>query len=422
MKRRAIPFVLTAGWLLSAGALQAATVSIYCGDVGKERELCQQGVELWSKKTGHTVKVISKPNASNDALTVAQQMLASGSGDIDVIQIDVVWPGILAQHLQDLTPYAKDAAAAHFPSIVKNNTVNGKLLAMPWFTDAGLLYYRKDLLEKYQAGVPKSWEELADIAARIQAAEQKAGNTKMVGFIWQGRAYEGLTCNALEWVASYGGGSVVEANGKPSINNPNTVAALKQAASWIGKITPKGVLNSAEEEARGTFQSGNAVFMRNWPYAWALAQSGDSSIKGKVGVAPLPKGGANGKSAATLGGWQLAVSKYSKNPAIAADLVMFLVSPQEQKRRAISGAFNPTLPKLYTDAEVLKANPFMGELQSVFQAAVARPSTVTSSRYNQVSNEFYNAVHAVLSGTATPDNAVKDLEQRLKRLAPGGKW
>ena len=156
--------------------------------------------------------------------------------------------------------------------------------------------------------------------------EHAAGNDKMRGFVFQAKAYEGLTCDALEWVNSFGGGTIVDDKGKITINNPKAAAALDLAASWVGKIAPEGVLNYAEEESRGVFQSGNAVFMRNWPYAWALGNAPDSAIKGKIGVSALPMGGADGKHAAALGGWQLAVSKYSANPDAAADLVKYLTS------------------------------------------------------------------------------------------------
>ncbi len=406
----------------AVGSAAAATISISCGAVGKELELCKQGAEAWAKKTGNTVTLVSTPKSTTERLALYQQLLAAGASDIDVFQIDVIWPGILANHFIDLKKFASDAVKEHFPAIVENNTVDGKLVAMPWFTDAGLLYYRKDLLEKDNAKVPETWQELTATARKIQDAERKAGNDKMWGFVWQGRAYEGLTCNALEWVASYDGGTIVDPAGKVTINNPGAIAALKTAAGWVGTITPKGVLNYTEEEARGVFQSGNAVFMRNWPYAWALANGADSPVKGKVGVTALPKGGADGRHAATLGGYQLAVSKYSKNPDAAADLVLYLTSAAEQKRRAIEGAFLPTIASLYKDKDVLAAQPFFGSLYDTFVNAVPRPSTVTGAKYNQVSNEFYNATYDILAGKSEAAAGVRSLEGKLRRLSRGGKW
>jgi trehalose/maltose transport system substrate-binding protein len=406
----------------SAGA-QAATISISCGAVGLELQLCQQGANAWAKKTGNQVNVISTPNSSTERLALYQQMLAANSSDIDVYQIDVIWPGILANHFIDLSKYIDKAEIdQNFKAIVENNTVNGALVAMPWFTDAGVLYYRKDLLDKYGKKPPTTWQELTDTAKAILDAEHAAGNSKLQGFVFQAKAYEGLTCDALEWVASFGGGTIVDDKGKITINNPKAVEAINLAGSWVGKIAPEGVLNYSEEESRGVFQSGNAVFMRNWPYAWALGNAEGSEVKGKIGVTVLPTGGTDGKHAATLGGWQLAVSKYSKNPKIAADLVAYLTSYDEQKRRAIKGSYNPTIAKLYKDPEVLAASPFFGDLYETFTHAIARPSRVTGAKYNQVSSEFFNAVHAVLSGKTDAATSLKALERRLDRLSRGGRW
>ncbi|MEE4378576.1 MAG: ABC transporter substrate-binding protein [Candidatus Competibacteraceae bacterium] len=411
---------LLALWI-SHSPLQAATISIACSALGQELELCRTGADTWAKETGHTVNIVSTPNSSTERLALYQQLLAAGAADVDVFLIDVIWPGILSSQLIDLTPYADGTEQAHFQAIIGNNTVDGRLVAMPWFIDAGLLYYRKDLLDKYGEPVPETWAQLTATAKKIQTAERAAGNDKLWGFVWQGRAYEGLTCNALEWVVSHDGGTIVDAEGKVTINNPQAIAALTQAAGWMKTISPEGVLNYAEEEARGVFQAGNAVFMRNWPYAWALARSPDSAVKGKVGVAALPKGGAAGRYAATLGGGQLAVSKYSNHPAIAADLVLYLTGAAEQKRRAIEGSFNPTRKALYQDPEILAANPFFGDLYDTFVNAVPRPSTVTGAKYNPLSSEFWNAVHSVLSGQLSASTSLARLENRLKRLSRGGR-
>ena len=402
------------------GSANAAKISISCGGVGQEFTLCQEGVDAWAAKTGNEVAVISTSNATNERLALYQQILAAGSQDIDVFTIDVIWPGILGDHFIDLNEYMADEAKQNFEAIVANNTFEGRLVAMPWYTDAGVLYYRKDLLEKYGEKVPETWEQLTVTARNIQEGERKAGNDKMWGYVFQGRAYEGLTCNALEWIVSHNGGSVVEPDGAISIDNDKARKAIELASGWIGTISPEGVLGYAEEEARGVFQSGNSVFMRNWPYAWSLANAADSPVKGKVGVAALPRGGEDGRSAATLGGWQLSVSKYSENPELAADLVKFLTSYKEQKRRAIEGSYNPTIADLYQDKDVLAANPFFGDLYDTFTGAVARPSTVTGSRYNQVSSAFWQAVYSVLSGSRTADQAIGRLERRLYRVKRSG--
>ena len=423
MKKALTLMTLTAS-LVAAGSAQAAgvTVTIACGTVGIELKMCQDGGARWAKATGNTVKVFQSPNLTNDRLGLYQQQLAAKSSDIDVYQLDVVWPGQLAQHFVDLNGKVPTATIkGFFPGMIAADTVGKKLVALPWFTDAGLLYYRTDMLKKYgYTKAPTTWTEMASMAAKIQAGEQ-ATNKQFVGYVFQGKDYEGLTCDAVEWVVSHGGGTIVDASGKITINNPNAATALDQAAKWVKTISPSGVTTYGEEEARGIFQAGNSAFMRNWPYAWALGQSADSKVKGNIGVAPLPKGSAAGATnAAALGGWQLGVSMYSKNQAAALSLVTYLTSPAEQKIRAIEGTYNPTLPALYKDAGVLKANPFFGSLYSVFTGAVARPSAPTGLKYNQVSQAFSGAVHDVLTGKSDGTKAVAGLATTLAKIKGTG--
>jgi trehalose/maltose transport system substrate-binding protein len=401
----------------------AVEIAISCGAVGKDYETCKAGAEIWAKKTGNQVKVVTSPTSSSEKLALAQQLLAAGASDIDVFSTDVVWPGILGTFFLDLKPSSGGSENQHFEAIIANNTFDGKLVALPWYTDAGLLYYRKDLLEKHKEQPPTTWEEMTAIATRVQAAERKDGNKDLWGFVFQGKAYEGLTCNALEWVASFGGGTIVNPQGKVTISNPGAAAALDLAASWIGTITPPGVLNYEEEESRGVFQSGKAVFMRNWPYAYQLAQAPDSPIKDKVGVMTLPKGGgAEARSAATLGGWNLSVSKFTKYPKEAADLVLYLTGPEEQKRRAITAGYQPTIKSLYEDKEVLAANPSYAMLLGTFSNSVPRPSTATKGQYNQVSSAFFTAVHTVLNKQTKGKEGVAELAERLEQLSNGGNW
>jgi trehalose/maltose transport system substrate-binding protein len=416
--------ILVSGlWLGVIADSTAAVISISCGAVGQELAVCRSGAEAWAAQTGNEVRVISTPNSTTERLALYQQLLAAGAEDVDIFQIDVIWPGILASHLLDLTPYAAEAIPEHFPAMITNNTVADRLVALPWFTDAGLLYYRKDLLDRYAEQIPETWEALSAVARRIQQAERKAGNAAMWGFVWQGRAYEGLTCNALEWMVSHGGGAIIGENGGITVNNQQSVAALERAAGWVGSISPPGVLNYSEEESRGVFQAGNAVFMRNWPYAWQLSQGEGSPVRNKVGVARLPRAeGRKGNHAATLGGWSLAVSRYSRHPKLAADLVLYLTGEAEQMRRALTGGYNPTRPALYRDEAILKANPFFKTLADIFTDAVPRPSTVTGADYNRVSNAFWSAVHDAISGRRSPESALKRLQRQLEILRRRGGW
>ena len=416
---------LLAGLLTSValvgGAAQAAELSIASGDTGNGLAFLRTQLDKFEAETGNTVTVVPMPSSTSDQFGQYRLWLAAGNADIDVYQTDVIWAPQLADQFLDLTDAAKDVAADHFPSIIESQTVDGKLVALPAFTDAPALYYRKDLLEKYSKTVPTTWTELETTAKEIMDAERAAGNAEIYGFVFQGNAYEGLTCNALEWVMSNGGGQIVEADGTISINNPEAAAAIDRAAGWIGTISPEGNLAYMEEESRGVWQLGNAVFMRNWPYAYQLGNGDDSAVKGLFDVAPLPKGdGEGGRSAATLGGWNVAVSKYSPDPEEAIKLALFLSSIEVQKERAINQSNLPTIISLYDDADIAAAQPIIPSWKEIFQNAVPRPSAPTKTNYNEVSSQFWSAVHNTLSGNGTAAENLEVLEAQLTELKGDG--
>ncbi|MGD9944609.1 MAG: ABC transporter substrate-binding protein [Burkholderiaceae bacterium] len=429
--RRWLVSAAAGAWLLTVTAIGASAdrreaaaapvrIALSCGALGIELRLCEEGARAWSRRTGHEVSIVSTPNSSTERFALYLQLLASRSPDIDVLQIDIVWTGVLASHLIDLRAAMGEDANAHFPALIANDTIGDRLVAMPWWIDAGVLYYRRDLLERHGFAVPTSWQALTETASVIQQRERERGNARLWGFVWQGRPYEGLTCNALEWLDAFGGGALLADDGSPNVANAGAVAALTLAARWVGHISPPGVLTYDEEAARGVFQSGHAVFMRNWPYAWALLQHPDSPVRNRVGVAALP--GNHGRATGTLGGWHLAVSRHSRHPEIAADLVRHLTSPAEQKRRALAGAYNPSIPALYRDADVLAANPFYGTLFDSLAQAIARPARTAGPRYNRVSHAFWTAVHDVIARRAEPRARLEELDAELRRIARRARW
>ena len=396
---------------------EEVTITIAAGAVGQELELTEQAARMYMDDNPNvTINVLDTPDLATDRLGLYLQFFEAESADVDVYQIDVIWPGDLEEHFIDLYEYgASDVIDDHFEAIVDNNTVDGRLVGIPWFTDAGLLYYRTDLLEKYDFEPPTTWDELEEQAAAIQEGERADGNPDFVGFVWQGDAYEGLTCDALEWIASNDGGTIISDDEVITVNNENAIEIVDKAAGWVGTISPEGVTGFGEEDARAIWQGGNAAFMRNWPYAYSLGQEEDSPISGLFDVSPLPAG-EGGQSAATLGGWQLGVSRYSNNPEVAADVALFMASYDMQKMRAIEGSLNPTIMSLYEDDEVLEANPFFERLYDVFTNAVARPSTVTAPNYNAVSTAFFRAVHSVLTGQMDAQTAFEELELDLQDI------
>lgn len=406
---------------ICTGSAGAAEISIVTGSVGDDLSQLQAQLKDFEHKSGHEVKVVTTPPSSSEQFTQIRLWLAAGNPDIDVYQIDVIWAPQLAQHFVDLAPQVQDAAGQHFEAIIRSQTVDGKLIALPMFADAPALYYRRDLLEKYGEKVPATWKEMGAIAARIVEAERAAGNRQLQGFVFQGAAYEGLTCNALEWIASHGGGRIVEEDGRISVFNEHAINALETARSWIGTIAPKGVLSYQEEESRGVWQTGNAVFMRNWPYAYALGNRDDSTVKGKFAVTTLPAGDG-GRSAAALGGWNLAVSRYSRHRDAAIELVEFLTSEETQKQRALMSSRLPTRPALYDDPDIASRQPIIPQWKAVLENAVPRPSAAVKTKYNEFSSQLWTAVHNTLAGNGTAADNLELLEVQLTRLQGGSSW
>jgi trehalose/maltose transport system substrate-binding protein len=416
----ALPLTVSAqGGEVNCFTEDEANIVVAAGAVGIELDLAREAAaEFMTYCPNITVDVLETPDMVQDRLGLYLQLFEAQSADVDVFQIDVIWPGDLAEHFIDLGAYmTEDEIAAHFPAIIQNNTVDGALVGIPWFTDAGLLYYRTDLLEKYGYDAPPAnWDELTEMAQVIMDGERAEGNTEFYGFVWQGNAYEGLTCDALEWQYSESDTQIVNPEtGEIEVNNDATIAAFERAAGWVGTISPEGVTSYAEEDARAVWQTGNAAFMRNWPYAYSIGNADDSPIKGLFDVSPLPFG-ASGHGAATLGGWQLAVSKYSDNPDAAAAVAVFMTGYDQQKNRAIVGSYNPTIMSLYQDEDVLAATPFFGSLYDVFINTVARPSTLSAPNYNQVSTAYFSAVHSILTGDEDAAVALELLELDLQDM------
>ncbi|MBY3181581.1 MULTISPECIES: ABC transporter substrate-binding protein [Rhizobium] len=407
--------------IAAAGPIRAAEISFAANTTGKNVEFLNKQLAIFEKDTGNQVKLVTMPSSSSEQFSQYRLWLAAGNKDVDVYQTDVIWAPQLADQFVDLKEAAKDVVGQFFPSIIASQTVNGRLVALPLFTDAPALFYRKDLLEKYGKQPPKTWDEMAATAKEIQDKERQAGQKDLWGYVFQGNSYEGLTCNGLEWVKSSGGGQIVEPDGTISINNEKAAAALERAKGWIGTISPPGVLAYQEEESRGVWQTGNAVFMRNWPYAYSLGNGADSAVKGKFDVMTLPVAAVGDKPSSTLGGWNLAVSKYSEKQEAAIALVKFLASKDVQKARAIELSNLPTLTDIYDDKDVAAAQPFMPNWKPIFQDAVPRPSATAKIKYNEVSSKFWTAVHNTLSGSGSAAENLELLEADLTTLK-GDAW
>ncbi|MEG3637891.1 ABC transporter substrate-binding protein [Magnetococcus sp. PR-3] len=408
--------------LTTAEPVHSETLHIGCTAWGCQS--FEKTANQWANPQGHTVKLYEGGRLSDNLLGLYRQILAAQSSDFDLILMDTIWPGVLGKHLVDLREYIPEQNInQHFKPIIANLTdAQGHLLALPLFTDAGLLFYRKDLLEKHGFEPPQTWQQMAHIAREIVRLEQP-NHPELAGYLWQGKAYEGLTCNALEWVDSHHGGTIVDdATGQVTINNPQAIKALQMARDWIGAISPKSVLHDTEMENTEQFRAGHAVFMRNWMEIWARINDEHSPIRGKVGVIPLPKGGETGKHSGTLGDMSLAVSRYSENIELSARLVQQLTDYAPQKMHAMRHSFSPTIETLYDDAIIKQERPFMGALKTALLNGVARPAKRTARAYPKVSRKFHKAVHSILSGKQKAADALAQLEQELNALRRTEKW
>ncbi len=359
------------------------------------------------------LRIDGSANTTEVLATYLQQFEAQ-SGDIDVIRVDVIFPGQLAEHLIDLSEYVpQEQIDQYLPALIQNDTVDGRLVALPLRIGFGLLYYRTDLLEKYgYDGPPETWDELEEMAQVIQDGERAEGNNEFWGFVWQGNAYEGLTCNALEWQVSAGAGNFISPEGEVQVNNEAAIRAFERAAGWVGTISPPGVVGYQEEDARGVWHAGNAAFMRNWPYAYSTSLTSEA-IADTFAVAPLPAGAA-GIHASTLGGWHMGVSRYSEHPEAAAAFVRYFTGYESQKAYAIATTSPPAMADLYADLDIQEAMPFASP--EVVAGTVARPSSSTGARYNEASTLYFEAVHSILTGEEDAATAVEVLELDLMAL------
>jgi multiple sugar transport system substrate-binding protein len=369
-----------------------------------------QLIEKFTRTTAIRVRQETLPSSSDEQHQFYAINLNAGSSDFDVFAVDVVWVAEFAQAgwLSDLTHLMTPAAAAdYFDGPLAAVQYGGKTFALPWFVDAGLLYYRKDLLAKHGFPVPQTWEQLAATARAIARFEPG-----LYGFVWQGKQYEGLVCNVLEHLWS-GGGEVLRGD-EPVLTTAENVRALGFVRSLIdpSHVTPDFVTTLTEESSRTMFGTGRAVFHRNWPYAWSLFQRDGSPVKDKVGVAVLPHHPGH-RSAAALGGWQLAVNARSRHPEAAEKLAAFLASTPAQKALAVAYGLSPPRRSLYSDPELLAAQPFLAQLASVMDSARPRPVT---PRYIAISQALQAEFSAVVSGARPAEAALARAQRRIEEI------
>jgi trehalose/maltose transport system substrate-binding protein len=372
-------------------------------DISKRSALTQQ----FTQRTGIQIQEMQSPESTFDQLDLSRKLLKPGNAGIDLLGIDVIWSATLESDLIDLAPYSASEISSLDPQLLPSYTVSGKLVAIPYGLFVGALEYRSDLLRKYGYDhPPRTWDELERMAKRIQSGERAWGNKDFWGYVWQGAPGEALTCNALEWQFSEGGGRIIESDSTISVNNPAAIRAWQRAKHWIGSISPPAVLAYRELDSMNVFDSGKAAFNRLW-LATTIIRGGQSpqvywrtrSPIVETGFTSMP-GSPGGQGAGTLGGYGLAVSKYSAHRREAIEFVRFLMHAQIQS--------NENGRSAHPAAEI-------ANLPSGIDL-VSRPSVEAGVQYGQVSAAYAAAVHSVLTGQKRAPEAAAELEKELVQI------
>jgi len=388
----------------------------------------QGDIEVWQGKdnSGNFPKLIKQFNDSHPNGKVTfhelpdsadqqrQQMIQNTqikNPKMAVMSVDVVWTAEFAAK-----GYAEALPADQFPTegflkaAVDAATYFNKLYAYPSTSDGGLLYYRKDLLDKYSLKPPTSFDEMKAACDKIQASEK---DSKLGCFAGQYNKYEGLTVNFDEAVHG-AGGVIVGPDGKPNVATPEATKGLQTLTDWFktGYI-PKAAITWQEEQGRQAFQKGELIFHRNWGYVYNLANKtdGSSEIAGKFAVAPLP--GITGPGVSSLGGHNYAIAKNAENKGTAVDFLKFMSSPEVQKSNTLATSASPTLESVYADPDVVKKFPFMPTQLKSIQGAAPRPKAV---EYGDVTLAIQDAAYGALQGQTQPDAALQALQAKLQTL------
>lgn len=350
------------------------------------------------------VELVEGPAATNTREDMYATEFLSGKPSFDVVYMDIIWvPKFASQGwlraLDDLLP--KSERDQFLPGDIQGSIYAGKLYRVPMRSDAGMLYFRSDLVLK----PPETFDDLVELAKKHQKPPE------LWGFVFQGRQYEGLVCNFLEVLWGFGG-DVFDQNGAVILDRPEAVRALTWMKNLVGDVSPPGVNTYQEEESRHGFHEGRAVFMRNWPYAWTKAQEADSPIRGKVGIVPMVHVPGQ-RSAATLGGWGFGISASARHPEAAWRFVRFATEIEQQKILHFKNGAIPTRKAAFDDPEILKANPHYPRLFQVLLAARPRP---VHPQYPMISDAMQVHLSAALVGKESPEQALSQAANEVRKI------
>ena len=409
LRLRLVLAVIVAASTNACGQQEGMTRLTFSGSaLGPEATVVRRQLDRFEEANpGVDVELRVTPDAADQRHQLYVQWLNARAPDPDVLQLDVIWTAEFAGAGWILALDMFDPEVHDFiPAALAAARWQGRLYAVPWFIDLGLLYWRTDLMP----APPRSLSELRLVARRLQ----ESGSTRF-GLVWQGARYEGLLTVFLEHLGAFGGG-ILDAQGRVIVDEPAGIRALTFMRDAVGRdgFVPPSVLAWQEEQARFAFQNGNAAFMRNWPYAWALLQDGaQSRVSNRFAVTPFPAG-EGGRPTAALGGAQLAVNGSSAYPALAWALVRFLSAPEQMLERAQLATQLPARRSLYDTDALGEALPVpIDQVRQMFDAAIARPVTPV---YSELSEILQVRIHRALSGQQTPTLALREAAREMRAL------
>ncbi|WP_220196947.1 ABC transporter substrate-binding protein [Ktedonospora formicarum] len=349
------------------------------------------------------------PAKTDELLIQYTTMLRARSASTDILSMDIVYPASFAASQWTVpisdTQWPASERAKYLSGPIQGCTYQGKLWAAPLYTDLGLLYYRKDVIPSK----PTTWDDLTSAASAVSPSKVK------YGYVWQGDQYEGLVCDFVEVLYGYHG-SILDGNDptKVTVNSPEAKQALARMVKWIGTISPLSVTTFQEEPTRNIWQNGDAAFMRNWPYAYALGNdSTQSKIANKFDITGLPYGGSGTVGHSAIGGWNLAINAFSKNADAAWEFIHYMLQNDAQKQLALQGSRASTLQSIYTDSEVLAKQPLFAKLGPILKNALPRP---VSPKYSDVSEAIQQNIYQALKRQVSVDAALSNLETDLKHI------
>jgi multiple sugar transport system substrate-binding protein len=381
-------------------AMESAKGEItYCTGKDTSGDLKEGIAEFNKLGNGVTVKLLEFPESADEQRNQFTQRQRAESGECDGFEADVIWTAEFASQgwLREMTPYVERRKAEFIPSTLSSVGYEGKLWGVPRVTDAALLYYRTDVIDKQ----PETWQETYELARTSDPQ----------GIAYQGASYEGLTVDFLE-LAFAAGGNVLSDDGKTSeFDSPENVAALQFMVDGVKDgAAPKGVTTYMEEQARRAFEAGRVSVMRNWLYAYALGNQAPK-IKGKFTVIPFPAW-EGGERASVLGGHNMVISTYSKNPDATLKFIDYMTNAERMERNAVKYSKPPVLETTYQDADVKRAIPVADELKQAVEQARSRP---VSPVYSLISQAIYKNVNAALSGQMSPEDAIKQADSEITK-------